>query len=84
MEHFKVLPTDDRFKQLTDRQKELLWVGFLNGGDDNAMRSNYQEQQRNDMEIDEQEEEDLLKCGYTKEKIARMKAELKKVSLSMD
>ncbi len=47
MEHFRTLPTEKRFKNLSYDQKEALFYNFLNSSSDDAIRKNYWNKYKN-------------------------------------
>ncbi len=75
-DHYKVLPTEERYKQLTDRQKYLLFQGFIERPQDNDIHRSYWISQRDS--FSKKDEENLLKRGYTRDQILKMKNELEK------
>jgi len=77
MEHFKILPTDDRFKKLTIDQMEILYYNFLNTPSDEAQRKYYLDKISNKDKVDSIPEDYAVSVlGYTKEDIAKIKGEL--------
>ena len=77
MHHFQVLPTDERYKNLTERQKALLFHGWLhNARSDDLYR--YQREKDTEPGITGDDEQDFRKAGYSTEQVNRIKAELRK------
>jgi hypothetical protein len=72
--HFRVLPTDDRFKELSFRQKLLLFRSheYLPTDDDLRYSSLVQRRARSES----LPTGDLKRMGYTPEQIKRMKEQL--------
>jgi len=68
-----VLPTDDRFKELSETQKNLLFVGYLEHPLSEDMHRGYQKQ---DDAITEETETDFAKLGYLPEQIAHIKEQV--------
>jgi hypothetical protein len=68
MEHFRVLPTDQRIKGLSDNQISLLMQFWLDH-DENAMRAYYRERKSRNQEKPKFKAEDLRELGYTEEEI---------------
>lgn len=68
--HFKVLPTDKRFKDLTENQKELLLAGFIENPTDKEIMQYYR-----NMSKELINEDDIIafkEMGYTQEQIDRI------------
>lgn len=78
-DHYDVLPTEDRYKRLTDRQKYLLFQGFINRPSDADIHRAYQISQR--LFISHEEEANWMKRGYSLEQIKRMKHEIEKAEI---
>lgn len=75
-DHYKVLPTEDRFKQLSDRQKYLLWLGFVDQAPDEHLHASYQAGRSTS--FGETDKKNLRGLGYTPEQLLRMQKELEK------
>lgn len=72
--HFKVLPTDPRYRALNDDQIELLFSSFLQMPTEEQWKSWYARQKREerlDLPVDE-----LKGMGYTDADIEKIKKEL--------
>jgi hypothetical protein len=41
MEHFRILPTDQRIKELSEEQIEILYLSFLHLPEDDSVRYSY-------------------------------------------
>jgi hypothetical protein len=74
--HFKVLPTEDRFLNLSDEQKLLLLTSYFEAPLDELAYMAYQSQQTK-LEIDESTVKNLKDLGYTEEQLKRMAQQLK-------
>lgn len=75
------MPTDDRFKQLTDRQKLLLFYGWV------ELPSSEQIKRHHDRKgeipvIDDSTADDLKKLGYTPKQITKMREQLENAGYS--
>jgi hypothetical protein len=78
--YFKVLPTELKYKQLSEEQKTLLFVGFMELPTSEQLKLNYSdERQRNIMTDDDKEA--FKRLGYSKEKIRKIEDELRKAGL---
>lgn len=77
VEHFRILPTDKRFKQLSLDQMELLYYSFLNMPLDDALRKYYYDNKEKEDTIKSLPEEQLHRMGYSKDDIEKLKGELK-------
>jgi len=75
--HFRVLPTDHRFKSLTVNQKRLLLESWMNLPTSDQLKE-YQYRTTEDPEITTKDEELFALAGYSPEQIARMKDQLEK------
>lgn len=76
MEHFRVLPTDERFKQLTDHQINMMFVYYLMRPEDSILKELYRKNQEVEV-VKEELPVDLLKAqGYTDVQIAKIRQEL--------
>jgi hypothetical protein len=78
--HFKVLPTDDRFKRLTQNQKSLLLQGYLESPDSSSLKLYFLEEQKKDISFSEDEEKALLDSGYDTKQLEKIKKEIAKLS----
>ena len=68
--HFRVLPTDERFERLTDRQKDLLFCTFVELPTEEESRELYLEQKRNrEFMEDGGMADDLRNLGYNEDQI---------------
>lgn len=73
MEHFRVLPTDERYTQLSFRQKELLFLSFLILPTDEEYRKSYPNVRR----APDIPDEVLQGLGYDLDEAKKIKEELK-------
>lgn len=80
MEHFRVLPTDERFLKLSLKQKALLFTAFLELPTDEMLHMGHRLANRAP-EIDDDEADNLKNLGYSDEQIKRMRAQLKAAGL---
>lgn len=78
--HFKVLPTEDKFKQLREETKALLFAGYMELPDSESMRHNYHAT-NTDPVITEKDENNIKKLGYSDEAISRIKEQLRNAGL---
>lgn len=75
LHHFRVLPTDDRFKRLTENQKVLLFFGWKELPTSDQIKQFFDRKQ-GDPVIDEGAEKSFRRIGYTPAQIRRMKEQL--------
>ena len=75
-----MLPTDIRFKKLSEDQKWFLLCGFLEKVSDEEMRFIYNNRPK--AEITDELADALETRGYTRAQIKRMRAELEKAGLA--
>ncbi len=69
--HFKVLPTEARFKELTELQKNLIFVGYLeHPTSEQIHKACYGAEATKVTRVDEKSFE---KLGYSQEQIAHIK-----------
>jgi hypothetical protein len=71
MEHFRVLPTDERAERVSDEQIDMLFQYWLDY-DEDVIRRVYRERQAERLNKPRFKKKDLLNLGYTEEQIARM------------
>jgi len=74
MKYFKVLPTDPRFVELSDRQKLLLFNAFLEMPLDDYVYELHNS--REEMKLSRDDRENLTSLGYNKDQLARMEEQL--------
>jgi hypothetical protein len=79
-EHFKVLPTEQRFKDLSGRQKLILWFGCLYTPSREVMQRSFLLSKKNEERfgVDEVTADALKQSGYSKEQIEAIQDQLKK------
>lgn len=68
--HFKVLPTDDRFKKLTNNQKDLLLAGFIENPTDKEIIQYHRNIEKEI--VNEDDIEAFREGGYTEDQIERI------------
>ena len=78
--HYRVLPTDERYKKLHEEQKYLLFVGFLEQPLPEEIHSAYR-QKNPSTHIKESELLSLEKCGYGSEAIEELRKQFKLAGL---
>lgn len=78
-DRFNVLPTEERYKELTDRQKYLLFQGFIERPQDDDIHRAYWISQRDS--FSKKDEVNLLGLGYTQEQLTKMKDQLEKAKV---
>ena len=76
MDHFQVLPTDPRIKELSDEQAEILYLNHARLPDAKEIKKRYWEEQKKKQELESFPEEDLRKMGYTEELIEKIKGDI--------
>lgn len=81
--HFKVLPTDDRFKRLTPRQKDFLYLGWLELPTSDQIKEWYTAK-KGDPVVSTEDSKNFQKLGYTSEQIKHMKDQLKKAGFRQE
>jgi len=78
-----VLPTDQRFLELSQKQKDLLFVSFLEMPTDSVMRQTHIESKRL-AEIDDDTATNLKNLGYTDAQLAKIRAQLQLAGVEGD
>lgn len=73
--YYRVLPTDERFKRLTDRQKDLLIVSFLEQPSAEDLHFSYGKRKEREREFSINYD-NLRKRGYTEEQIRRIRSQI--------
>lgn len=81
--HFRVLPTEDRFKRLTQRQKDLLYLGWLELPTSDQIKSWYTQKQGEPV-VTDSDAKNFKKLGYTGEQIKRIKEQLSKAGFRQE
>jgi len=74
--HFSVLPTDERYRQLSHEQKMLLFTAFLELPSDEQIK-NSQANEARSPQIHEEEERNLKALGYSSEAVDRIREQLR-------
>ena len=73
--HFKVLPTEERFKKLTPNQKALLYTGWVELPTSDQIKKFY-DSKDTDPVITKSDETNFKALGYTPAQLKRMKEQL--------
>lgn len=73
--HFRVLPTEKRFKRLTEKQKVLLLHSWIELPTSEQLKAVNHDESRLPA-IDDTTEENLLNVGYTQEQIDTIKEQI--------
>jgi hypothetical protein len=73
--HFRVLPTEERYKRLTDNQKNLLFLGWLELPTSEQIKEWYTKKIGEPV-VTEQDAKDFVKLGYSKSQIKRIREQL--------
>lgn len=76
--HFKVLPTESRFLRLSESQKNLLFVGYLENPTSEQMHEAHNATAL--VPITDEDAESFKRLGYSEEQIANMKTNLEAAS----
>ena len=76
--HYKVLPTDDRFKRLGDEQKYMLFKAYLEQPLSDEIHKAYRQSKPT---LDTTTENNLKKLGYTPEQLRRLQHEIEKAGI---
>jgi len=69
--HFKVLPTEDRFKELTELQKNLIFVGYLEHPTSEQLHSAHYGAETT--KVTKADEKSFGELGYSQEQINRIR-----------
>jgi hypothetical protein len=77
VEHYRVLPTDPRYKELTDDQIELLFVNFLTTLTPDEQRRFYIQKLAEEQEEAQFPVEEFKKLGYSEEQLAEIREGVK-------
>ncbi len=78
--HFHVLPTEEKFLKLSEKQKVLLFFGFAEMPTDVQLHEAYAKEQEGPS-VSEEDEKNFASLGYSGEQIERMKENLSQVGL---
>jgi len=77
IEHFRILPTDKKYQDLTDLQAELLFLNFLKSPDESFYKKAYQKKIKEDaLELPA---EKLKEMGYNEEELKQINMELSQI-----
>lgn len=80
--HFKVLPTEERFLKLGDRQKLLLFYGFTENPTDSIIWEGYRTVSKaEEFKLTDKIAEQLSKIGYGSNQITNIRENLKRAGL---
>jgi hypothetical protein len=79
--HFRILPTDERYKRLTDNQKVLLFYGWVDLPSTDEIRMS-QSRRAGDPVIGEEDTKIFKNLGYTPAQIRKMKEQLENAGYS--
>jgi len=79
IEHFRVLPTDRRYKELLEDQIELLFCNFLSSPTSDDYRESYYREKSAEAVVDSLPEEALKKMGYNEDDIKKIAEEVRKI-----
>ena len=79
--HFRVLPTEERFKQLTENQKHLLYFSWLELPSSDQIKM-WHDKKAGEPIVTESDAKDFEKLGYTKAQIKRIKEQLSNAGYS--
>lgn len=72
IEHFRVLPTDSRFKELNEDQMELLFCYFINSLTDEQYKRAYHTKMSRKEVVDTMPKDLMKDMGYTEEEIGNI------------
>jgi len=70
-----VLPTEERYKRLTENQKYLLYIGWLELPSSEQMKL-WHDKKAGDPIITDEDAKNFKNLGYTKDQIKHMKEQL--------
>lgn len=73
--HFRVLPTEERYKRLTENQKYLLYIGWLELPTSDQVKLWYTKKTGEPIVTDE-DAKDFEKLGYSKAQVKRIREQL--------
>ena len=77
------MPTEDKFKSLTEHQKVLLFYGYLYSPTDDQIREHYLSESGPSTMISEADKKDFVDVlGYSEEAVDRMERNLKAAGLA--
>jgi len=76
--HFKVLPTEDRFKNLTRRQKYMLLLGYIHNPTSEELRLGVltREAEKAKSSLSKEQEAALAESGFSQEQLDEMQQQL--------
>lgn len=76
IEHFKILPTDKRYKELTIDQIEFLFANYLVSPEDINYKRGYKQGISKDQIIETMPKDLMKKMGYSEKDIERIGSEI--------
>lgn len=80
LEHFRILPTDNRYKELSLDQIELLFINFLRTPSEEDHKKIYADIQKKEDIVDSMPRDVLKEMNYTDEDINQIAEEVRKVA----
>ena len=69
IEHFRILPTDERFKRLTEDQMELLFYYFVSSPTDEQYKKAHYSNLSKEEVIETLPEDKIKEMGYSEEEL---------------
>lgn len=75
IEHFRILPTDERYTRLSDTQVSVLVNNWLNMPDEYEMKRSYWEKKLKTIAANPPPVDQLREIGYSDEEIRKIQAE---------
>jgi len=79
--HFRVLPTEERYKRLTENQKYLLYIGWLELPTSDQIKQWYVKKAGEPV-VTEEDAKNFEKIGYSKAQIKRIREQLENAGYS--
>ena len=76
IEHFRVLPTDRRYKKLTEEQIEILFCSFVSSPTDDEYKQAFRRGMSKKEVIDTMPKELMEEMGYTEEDVQQISLQL--------
>ena len=73
IEHFRILPTDERFKQLTEDQMELLFCYFVSNPTDEQYRKAHYSNLSKEEVMETLPEDKIKEMGYSEKELKDIK-----------
>ena len=75
--YFRVLPTDSRFKELSEIQKYLLFEGFMENPTPEQMHQAYWKSKTNETKVSNEDISNFKNLGYDMDQIKKIQEQLK-------